>query len=70
LEKTFSEGSKQPELLPRADEAQFPELAETKQLVAAEICSEALIIFIIYEYTAILVKFEYFMVISLVSPNF
>jgi hypothetical protein len=34
------------------------------------ICSEALIIFDIHEYTAILVKFEYFMVISLVSSNF
>jgi hypothetical protein len=35
-----------------------------------EICSEALIIFGIHEYTALLVKFEYFMVISLVSSNF
>jgi hypothetical protein len=34
------------------------------------ICSEALIIFGIHEYTALLVKFEYFMVISLVSSNF
>jgi len=33
-------------------------------------CSEALIIFSIHEYTAILVKFEYFIVISLVSSNF
>ena len=32
--------------------------------------SEALIIFSIHEYTAILVKFEYFIVISLVSSNF
>jgi hypothetical protein len=37
---------------------------------AMKICSEALIIFGIHEYTVILVKFEYFMVISLVSSNF
>jgi hypothetical protein len=33
-------------------------------------CSKALIIFGIYEYTAVLVKFEYFMGISRVSSNF
>ena len=32
--------------------------------------SEALIIFSIHEYTAVLVKFENFIVISLVSLNF
>jgi hypothetical protein len=37
LENFFLEGGKQPELLPEnADEAQFPELAGAKQLVAAE----------------------------------
>jgi hypothetical protein len=35
------------------------------QISANGICSEALIIFGIHEYTAVLVKFEYFMVISL-----
>jgi hypothetical protein len=39
------------------------------ELVEEEICSEALIIFGIYEYAALLVKFEYFMVILLVSLN-
>jgi hypothetical protein len=34
------------------------------------VCSEARIIFSIHKYNAILMKFEYFMIISLISLNF
>jgi hypothetical protein len=48
----------------------FISFTRLRKTTSTPVCSEALIIFGIHEYTTLLVKFEYFMVISLVSSNF